>query len=102
MDPANRFLDQLPTKARNKAYLNMKSASIHMNSNLFKKVLFDLWEFRVQYYGNQYRLLAFWDRQPGRNTKVVVTNGFMKKTNKVPRVEIEKALYLKTVYFNSI
>jgi len=47
----------------------------------------DLWEIRVQIGGNAFRILAFFV-----DAKVVVlTHGFAKKTQKVPRREIDLA-----------
>lgn len=46
-----------------------------------------------------YRLLAFWDTD--KDTLVVDTNGFVKKTQKTPSKEIMKAEELRKIYFNS-
>ena len=48
----------------------------------------DIWEFRTLYRGIAYRLLAFWDTES--ETLVVVAHGFVKKTQKTPKREIEK------------
>ncbi|MFD1003127.1 hypothetical protein ACFQ21_27625 [Ohtaekwangia kribbensis] len=38
------------------------SAHAHnLNIKFFKKLKDDIWEFRTEYRGVQYRLLAFWD-----------------------------------------
>ncbi len=47
----------------------------------------DIWEVRAQHGGNTFRLLGFFDG-PHR---VVLTNGFAKKSQKVPRHEIDVA-----------
>ena len=59
----------------------------------------DIWEFRTLYGGMSYRLLAFWDTD--KNTLVVATNGFVKKTPKTPSKEIAIAEELRKIYFNS-
>ena len=40
---------------------------------------------------NQIRLLAFWNKTEKEETLVVATHGFVKKTQKTPKGEIEKA-----------
>lgn len=59
----------------------------------------DIWEFRTLYKGIQYRLLAFWDTDA--ETLVIATHGFVKKTQKTPRKEINKAEAVRILYFNS-
>lgn len=69
---------------------------------LFKKLDdTDIWEFRTQYGGIQYRLLAFWDKVNGTDTLVIATHGFIKKTQKTPPKEIAKAEEIRTRYFNA-
>jgi phage-related protein len=46
-------------------------------------------------------LLAFWDKTNNKNTLVVATHGFIKKVDKVPKGEIDRALRLKDKYFNN-
>ena len=67
---------------------------------LFKKLNEDIWEFRTLYQELQYRLLAFWDKRDKTNTLVVSTHGFIKKRNKVPDNEIQKAIQQKIKYSN--
>lgn len=67
---------------------------------LFKKLNNDIWEFRTLYQGHQYRLLAFWDKAETTNTLVISTHGFVKKQHKVPDREIQKAIRIRTQYFN--
>jgi hypothetical protein len=50
--------------------------------------------------GNIIRLLAFWDKSNKQDTIVVSSNGFIKKTDKTPKIEIEKAEALSIKYFN--
>lgn len=49
--------------------------------------------------GLQHRMLAFWDKSDSKNTLVVATHGFIKKTSKVPEIEIKKAKQLRIHYF---
>jgi len=54
-----------------------------------------LYEIRIEYSGNIYRVFACFDE--GRI--VVLFNGFQKKSQKTPSNEIEKALRIKSEYF---
>ena len=47
----------------------------------------ELFEFRIRWQSNSYRLLCFF----GRNNTVVITHGFMKKTQRTPQREIDRA-----------
>jgi len=45
-------------------------------------------------------LLAFWDKTDNKNTFVIATHGFVKKVDKVPGNEIERAERIRDKYFN--
>jgi phage-related protein len=55
-----------------------------------------LYEIRVEYQGNIYRIFSCFDE----GNLVVLFNGFQKKTQKTPISEIDKALKIKDEYFN--
>jgi phage-related protein len=55
----------------------------------------DIYEFRVNFGNNEYRLLFIYDG----DTVVVLFNCFKKKTQKTPNNEIEKAIRLKKEYY---
>lgn len=100
MDEATEFIDSLPLAAQKKIYYNAdKVAGGVKDSELFKKLDGDFWEFRTLYNGLQYRLLAFWDEEEKR--LVVATHGFVKKTWKVPAKEIARAESLRKKYYQS-
>jgi hypothetical protein len=46
-------------------------------------------------------LLAFWDKETEIETLVFATHGFVKKVDKVPKNEIERAINIRTKYFES-
>lgn len=54
----------------------------------------DLWEVRVRYGGNIFRVLGFVDPQ-GR---LVLAHGFVKKTDRIPRREIATAENRRRAY----
>ena len=98
---AKFFLDDLDDKSREKIYYNIwKSTQINDNE-LFKKLQDEIWEFRTLYNKTYYRLFAFWDKSENQDTLVLATHGIMKKTNKTPSKEIEKAENIRIQYLNS-
>ncbi len=97
---AIEFLQKTETKVREKIIYNIRKASYVIDTKLFKKLDdTDIWEFRTQYNGKQYRLLAFWDKIKSVDTLVIVTHGFIKKTQKTPPKEIEKANEIMKEYY---
>jgi len=56
-----------------------------------------LYEIRVEFESNIYRIFSCFDK----GNIVVLFNGFQKKTQKLPKKEIDLALKLKEDYFNS-
>lgn len=99
LEEANLFLGQLTLKAVKKVYYNIDKAEQLNDSSLFKKIHPELWEFRTEYSGQEIRLLAFWDKDDKSNTLVIATSGFIKKSKRTPKKEIEKALKIKLNYF---
>ena len=100
LQEADDFLASLDTKVRNKIIYNARKSSFVLDNELFKKLEgSDIWEFRTLYNGICYRLLAFWDTEA--NSLVLATHGFIKKTNKTPKKEIERAETIRKEYFNN-
>ena len=56
-----------------------------------------LFEISVQNGNDIFRIFCFFDE----GNLVVLANGFQKKTQKTPKQEIEKALKIKTEYYES-
>lgn len=100
LEQAIDFMSKLDSKAKKKIYYNLDKAKLVNDSKLFKKLTDDIWEFRTLYQGIQYRLFAFWDKTDKRKTLVLSTHGMVKKVSKVPESEIEKALKIRTEYFD--
>ena len=98
LDEAFEFLSSLERKHYEKILYNIRKSQVELDSELFKKLSDDIWEFRTLYQGLQYRLLAFWDKTSTINTLVVSTHGFVKKRSKVPDKEIQKAVNIRTKY----
>lgn len=98
-EEAHRFISSLPEKVQDKIVYNIMKSSVVMDKELFKKLSgTDIWEFRTLYGGVCYRLLAFWDTE--EDTLVVATHGFIKKTQRTPTKEIDRAEEIRREYFN--
>ena len=99
-DEADSFVRRQPFKAQQKISYNIrKLQSGLMEKELFKKLeSSEIWELRTLYGGICYRLFAFWDTEA--ETLVVATHGIVKKTQKTPKKEIEKAERIMKDYFN--
>ena len=101
MDMARKFIDSLPEKAQKKITYNLlKVEGGEMDRELFKKLdNSEIWEFRTLFNGISYRLFAFWDTEI--EALVIATHGIIKKTQKTPKKEIEKAEAIRNEYFNA-
>ncbi len=97
---AREFLLTLNEKSRDKIIFNIDKAKLKNDKELFKKLKDEIWEFRTLYNKTYYRLLAFWDRDDKEKTLVLATHGIIKKTDKIPEKEIEKAENIRKQYFN--
>ncbi len=95
------FMDSIEKKARQKIIYNIDKARQTMDAELLSKLDKDIWEFRTLFNRKKYRILAFWDRRKSEDTLVIATNGFIKKTQKTPRKEIEKARRIMENYFKN-
>ena len=101
LDEADEFIAKLDQKTARKIIYNIDLAEQTNDPRLFKKLQNDIWEFRAKYAGLQIRLLAFWDKTDNKETLVIATHGFVKKVDKVPSNEIERAERIREKYFNN-
>ena len=99
LEDAAEFLDHLDEKAREKIYYNIQKAKFSSDKDLFKKLKGEIWEFRTLFSKTHYRLFAFWDKTGNTGTVVISTHGIIKKADKTPPGEIEKAENLRRLYF---
>lgn len=93
------FLGDLPGKKAQKVVwvLRLIEELDEIPTQYFKKLggTDALWEVRVRQGGDSYRLLGFFD---GPKLVVLASAGFSKKSQKVPREEIELASRRKREY----
>lgn len=101
LEEAKEFISKLDKKSASKVFYNIDLAEQTNDPKLFKKIKGEIWEFRSQYFGNQQRILAFWDKTEKTETLVLATHGFVKKDNKVSTKEIDKAERIRQQYFNN-
>lgn len=93
------LLDKIDEKSKNKILYNIDKARYVNDPELFKKLDDLIWEFRTKHNKTYYRLLSFWDKTNKSNTLVIATHGIIKKTDKIPKSDIEKARAIMVQYF---
>ena len=101
LEEVDKFMSKLDAKSVAKVLYNLDIAEQTNDPKLFKKLQGDIWEFRTKFLGNQIRLLAFWDKTDVNETLVFATHGFIKKVDKVPAKEIERAKAIRKNYFEN-
>ena len=92
-----KFMNTLSEKEQEKvqyALLLLKTQD-RLPVKFVKFVKEELYELRVEYIGNIYRVFFIFDE----GQIVVLFNGFQKKTQKTPVREIERALKIKEEYY---
>lgn len=99
--PVEEFLNSLSNKQVEKVFFVLDLVE---NLNIVPRKVFkklestnDIWEVRVQYGGNIFRLFGFFDGAE----LVVLNHAFTKKTQKTPKKEIKIAEQRKKDYLSS-
>lgn len=94
------FYEELPDNVRVKIEwtLGLIRVTLHVPEKYFKHMegTKGLYEIRVEIGNNIYRIFSFFDH----GSVVVVGNAYIKKTQKTPKKEIEKALRIMEEYKN--
>ena len=101
LESAKEFLDSIDKKPREKILFNIWKSRETNDPKLFKKLNNNIWEFRTLYNRKQYRLFAFWVKHENQMKLVIATHGMIKKTQKTPKSEIEKAEQLRIEYLEN-
>jgi phage-related protein len=99
LEEASEFLDSLDEKVRDKIIYNITKARFSNDKELFKKLTEEIWEFRTLFNKTHYRLFAFWDKSEKTDKVVITTHGLIKKTDKTPQGDLDKAERLRKKYF---
>ena len=96
--PIEEFLDSLPSKIVQKItwVLNLLEEFEIITAQYFKKLknTDNIWECRIKHGSNIYRIFCFFYK----DSVVVLTHGFIKKTQRTPKSEIKKAEKYKKDY----
>lgn len=93
------FYNGLEAKAQEKidfALMLIKSQNI-ISERFTKHIEEGIYELRARYKTNYYRIFFCFDE----GNIVLLMNGFLKKTKKTPKNEIEKAKRIKKEYYES-
>ena len=97
--PVEEFLESLPVKVSKKIIwvVHLIEDLDRVPAQYFSKLsdTDDIWEFRIKLGSNIYRVFAFFDEH-----KVILTNGLVKKTQKTPAGDIQRAEEYKREYLN--
>lgn len=91
------FMSKLTDKEQEKIQygLLLLKTQERLSEKFVKFIKEGLFELRIQYIGNIYRVFFIFDE----GKIVVLFNGFQKKTQKTPPKEIKKALQIKEAYY---
>jgi len=100
LEEASMFLDSLDEKVRDKIIYNITKSRYTNDKELFKKLTEEIWEFRTLFNKTHYRLFAFWDKSEKTETVVISTHGLIKKTDKTPQGDLDRAERLRNKYYN--
>lgn len=86
---------------REKLFRKIYQAERVRDPALFKKLRGEIWELRFRMGRLRIRVLAFWDKRQPSRTLVLATHAFVKKTDRVPDKEIDKAIGIRRLYFEN-
>lgn len=95
-DHFENFFSTLPSKIQQKFIWTFQLIETldRIPEKYLKYLRNDLFEIRVKHGTNIYRAFCFFDG----NKMIIILNGFIKKTQKTPKNEIQRALLIKKEY----
>lgn len=96
-DYYRQFMEGLNVKEQQKVHyvLSLLQTEDRLPLKFIKHIRDGLYELRISWSGNIYRLFFIFDE----GQIVVLFNGFQKKSQKTPSLEIKKALKIKEEYY---
>ncbi len=98
--PMIEFLDSLSLKERAKIFayieklVELKNSGIHPKENLSKHLGDGIFELRVSFENRIARSLYFYEA----DKQIIFTHGFIKKEQKTPKNEIERAKTIRNLW----
>jgi phage-related protein len=101
---AEKFVDNIELSARKKMFYAIRKTKMRIYGDWFEKLKSsrDIFEFRIKDSNKFFRHFSFWDSTREKETLIVCTHGLIKKTNKTPKQDIEKADMIKDRYFKGL
>lgn len=100
-DHFSKFLKKQPEKVQNKIFKIIEAIETleRVPGNYLKKLVGTngLYEARIQLGSDIWRIFCFFDE----GKLVILLNGFIKKTQKMPKNELEKVLQLMHKYYDT-
>lgn len=101
---AEKFVDKIEISAKKKMFYAIRKIKMRVHGDWFEKLKSskDIFELRVKDSNKFFRLFSFWDSTGDTETLIVCTHGLIKKTNKTPKKDIEKAEMIKEKYFKGL
>jgi phage-related protein len=95
--PAYNFIEELPLKLKAKVAMEislLEEFGTQIKMPYSRAMQDGIFELRIKLSNNTARIFYFFIV----NKKIILTNGFMKKTQKTPQSELKKALLYKADY----
>lgn len=95
--PCREFIDSLPLKMKVKAIASidyLSECGLYIREPYVKYLEDGIFELRVQFSSDRIRIFYFFVK----DEKIILTNGFLKKTKKTPRKYLELAKKYKKNY----
>lgn len=98
--PMIEFLDSLSIKERAKIFacieklVELKNSGIQPKENLSKHIESGIFELRVSFENRVSRRFYFYES----DKQIIFTHGFVKKEQKIPKSEIEKARSIRKLW----
>jgi phage-related protein len=98
--PFKEFVLSLTIKERAKVFetinyfMELKNQNLPIKKNISKHLEDGIYEIRIEFVKKIARSLYFYQK----GAKIILTHGFIKKTQKTPRKEIEKAKRYRLMY----
>lgn len=97
--PAREFIESLPVKLRAKVVSNisiLQDNGYELREPYSKHLAEGIFELRTKLASDATRILYFFYV----DNHIILTNGFIKKTNKTPRDQIDKAIKYRADYLS--
>jgi hypothetical protein len=101
LEEAFEFIQKQKPDTRKKILHSIRRTEINTSQKSFKKLINEIWEFKIMYVGLRCKFFVFWDNDNNRKTLVFVKPELIKKTKEeVLRVNSIRINYLSKRKYN--